>query len=159
MDTSSDITEKAINILLNYLTQNKYRKTPERFAILKAAYSFEGFFTTDDISSILEKDHFHVSLATIYNTLNLLMEIKLVSAIRINKAIRYKAEFTGDGCYSVCTLCGQVTKISSPEVDEIFRNVRTKRFRKENYTFSIYGICSKCQGALTRKNNKRKNKE
>lgn len=67
------------NILSNYLEQNTLRKTPERFAILDAVYSMDGHFTLDELGEKLnDEERFPVSRATLYNTLKLFMELRLV---------------------------------------------------------------------------------
>lgn len=38
-------------ILDNYLEQNNYRKTPERFAILDAVYSFNSYFQYKNLAT------------------------------------------------------------------------------------------------------------
>ena len=63
-----------VRILDNYLEMNNHRKTPERYAILRAVYHMEGHFTIDELGEKLaEDDKFPVSRATLYNTLNLFM--------------------------------------------------------------------------------------
>ena len=66
-------------ILDSYLEMNNHRKTPERYAILRAVYNTNGHFTLDELGEKLMKEYkFPVSRATLYNTLNLFMELRLV---------------------------------------------------------------------------------
>ena len=66
-------------ILDSYLEVNNHRKTPERYAILDAVYSTDGHFTLDELGEKLATEYkFPVSRATLYNTLNLFMELRLV---------------------------------------------------------------------------------
>ncbi len=66
-------------ILDNYLEANNRRKTPERYAILEAVYDTNGHFTLEDLSEKLaEESRFPDSRATLYNTLKLFMELRLV---------------------------------------------------------------------------------
>ncbi len=67
------------NILTSYLELNKHRKTPERFTILDAVYSMSGHFSLEELGDKLTNDYnFPVSRATLYNTLRLLIELRLV---------------------------------------------------------------------------------
>ena len=53
-------------ILDNYLEMNNHRKTPERYAILKAIYSINGHFTLEELNDRLSKElKFPVSRATL----------------------------------------------------------------------------------------------
>ena len=66
-------------ILDNYLEMNNHRKTLERYTILRAIYGMNGHFTLEELNARLLKEmNFHVSRATMYNTLNLFMELRLV---------------------------------------------------------------------------------
>lgn len=45
-------------ILTKYLDENKLRKTPERFAVLDAVYSFNDHFSIQELSEKIEKVDF-----------------------------------------------------------------------------------------------------
>ena len=140
-------------ILTEYLELNNYRKTPERYAILDAIYSINGHFTLDELNAKLEEEcHFPVSRATLYNTLKLFMESRLVMRHRFQGATKYEACYY-NGCHShqVCTICGKVVEIKSPEVSAAINDLHLKRFRKDGFSLYIYGVCSACQARLTRK--------
>ena len=148
-----------VRILDNYLEMNNHRKTPERYAILRAVYRMDGHFTIDELGAKLaENDKFPVSRATLYNTLNLFMELRLVIRHRFQGTTKYEAcRSDNNHCHQICTVCGKVTEIKAPEVVEAIEGMHLKRFRKDGFSLYIYGICSACQGALTRKSKKRNN--
>jgi len=140
------------NILTSYLELNKHRKTPERFTILDAVYSINGHFTLEELGDKLVNDYnFPVSRATLYNTLKLFIELRLVVRHRFQTTTKYEACYDNDShCHQVCTVCGKVTEVKSPQVIEAINNMHTKRFRKDGFTLYVYGICSTCQAKLTR---------
>ena len=142
-------------ILDSYLEMNNHRKTPERYAILRAVYETDGHFTLDELGEKLVKKYkFPVSRATLYNTLNLFMELRLVIRHRFQGTTKYEACYDSDShCHQMCTVCGKVTEIRSPEVAEAIDMLHLKRFRKDGFTLYIYGICSTCQARLTRMKN------
>ena len=148
-------------ILNNYLQLNNRRKTPERYAILDAVYDINGHFTLEELSEKLtEENKFPVSRATLYNTLKLFMELRLVIRHRFQGQTKYEACYDNNShSHQICTVCGKVTEIKSPQISETISNMRLKRFRKEGYSLYIYGICSTCQARITRtkKNIKLKN--
>jgi Fur family ferric uptake transcriptional regulator len=148
-------------ILDGYLEMNNHRKTPERYAILRAVYNTDGHFTLDELGEKLAKEYkFPVSRATLYNTLNLFLELRLVIRHRFQGTTKYEASYDSDShCHQMCTVCGKVTEIRSPQIVEAIDLLHLKRFRKDGFTLYIYGICSTCQGKLTRmKNAKKKSK-
>ena len=91
-------------ILDNYLEMNNHRKTPERYAILKAVYCMEGHFTLEDLGQKLSDDYrFPVSRATLYNTLNLFMELRLVIRHRFQGTTTYEV-YGESHCHQICTV-------------------------------------------------------
>ncbi|MDE7456523.1 MAG: transcriptional repressor [Prevotella sp.] len=155
-----DIKATVKNILTSYLELNKYRKTPERFTILDAVYSTSGHFTLDELNEKLVTEYnFPVSRATLYNTLKLFLELRLVIRHRLQSTTKYEACYDNNShSHQVCTMCGKVTEIKSPQVIDAINKMHTKRFRKDGFTLYIYGICSTCQAKMTRKAKEEKKK-
>lgn len=150
-------------ILTNYLETNSHRKTPERFAILDTIYSINGHFTLEELGEKLaEERNFPVSRATLYNTLKLFMELRLVIRHRFQGTTKYEACYDNNShSHQICTVCGKVTEIKSAEIVRVIGNLHLKRFRKDGFSLYIYGICSTCQAKITRQKSndtKQKNK-
>ena len=139
-------------ILNNYLEVNNRSKTPERYAILDAVYDINGHFTLEELSDKLaEENKFPVSRATLYNTLKLFMELRLVIRHRFQGQTKYEACYDNNShSHQICTVCGKVTEIKSPQISETISSMHLKRFRKDGYSLYIYGICSTCQAKITR---------
>jgi len=149
-------------ILDNYLELNNHRRTPERYAILDAVYSINGHFTLEELGRRLSNEnHFPVSRATLYNTMRLFMELRLVIRHRFQGTTKYEACYDNDShCHQICTVCGKVTEVKSMEISEAINNLHLRRFRKDGFSLYIYGICSSCQAKLTRqKSSKAKQKQ
>ena len=147
------------NILTSYLEQNKLRKTPERFAILDAVYSINGHFTLDELGEkLIQEQHFPVSRATLYNTLKLFMELRLVVRHRFQGSTKYEGCYDANSSHShqICTVCGRVAEFKSQQINDAIASQHLKRFHKDGFSLYIYGICSTCQAKLTRQATKRK---
>jgi Fur family ferric uptake transcriptional regulator len=151
-DRKYSVRQAVEGILDRYLETNKHRKTPERYAILRAVYSFDGHFSLDELSEMLSVDYkFPVSRATLYNTLNLFMELRLVIRHRFQGTTKYEACYADNShCHQICTVCGKVSEFRSPEIEDAIEQTKLKRFRKDGFTLYIYGICSTCQASITR---------
>ena len=140
-------------ILDNYLEMNNHRKTPERYTILKAIYSMNGHFTLVELNEKLSSElNFPVSRATLYNTLNLFLELRLVIRHRFQGTTKYEACYDNNSqCHQICTMCGKVTEVKSPEIIQAVDNMHLRRFRKDGFTLYVYGVCSTCQSKITRR--------
>ena len=146
-------------ILDNYLEMNNHRKTLERYTILRAIYYTNGHFTLEELNERLREMNFHVSRATMYNTLNLFMELRLIIRHRFQGTTKYEACYDNSShCHQICTMCGKVMEIKSPEISVAVENMHTKRFRKDGFTLYIYGVCSTCQTKITKKKKQKNNK-
>lgn len=147
-------------ILTQYLEDNHLRKTPERFAILDTIYSVNTPFTIRELGLLLEKDHFPVSVATLYNCINLLIQLKLVASHKLNTTTVYEASYNKEKIIrQICLVCGKMQELRSPMVMKGVEETRLHRFRMSGFTLNIYGTCSTCQARITRmknKNNKKK---
>ena len=138
-------------ILDNYLETNHRRKTSERYAILDTVYSMGGHFTLEQLEACLIERKFFVCRATLYNTLRLFIELRLIMRHHLLDGTRYEACYANSNhCHQICTVCGKVTEIHVPNIARAVENVHLKRFRKDGFSLYIYGVFSACQGKITR---------
>ena len=73
------ILDEVKKILNKHLEIKGLRKTPERYAIIDEIYSFNKHFSADELYSKMINKKYRVSRATIYNTLELLVSLELVT--------------------------------------------------------------------------------
>jgi Fur family ferric uptake transcriptional regulator len=97
-------------LFTEYLTEKKLRKTEERYAIFKEICAFPGHFDVCMLSDRLEQDNFHVSKATLYNTLDVLVDAGLVVRHQITvQSVQYELRIYADThLHLVCTRCGAI---------------------------------------------------
>ncbi len=65
-------------VLRQYLQERGLRNTPERYTILEEIYELEHHFNVDDLYLIMMQKKYHVSKATIYNTIEIFLDAGLI---------------------------------------------------------------------------------
>lgn len=147
MESSESTKNTVKQILSEYLTKHSMRKTPERFAILDKIYSIKGHFDVETIYSMLIEDNYHVSKATIYNNIGILLDCKLVIRHQFGgSTTQYEKSYkAGVHNHFICTKCGIVKEFTDTNIKRAIHNKHIKDFTVESYTLYVYGICDKCK--------------
>ncbi len=153
MDKDNKIRDIVKQKFTDYLTANKCRKTPERYAILDLIYSKSGHFDMDALYEEMNTQHFRVSRATLYNTMQLLLDCKLVLKHQFGSNLSYyeKAYNNDFHHHLICSHCGNVQEYKDNELKAAIQNKKIKRFTPTLYSLYIFGICSKCSAAMKKK--------
>ncbi len=143
------IKEKVKDIFTRYLTINKHRKTPERFAILNYVYDMNTHFEMETLYQTIINDNFQISKATLYNTMNLLLDCGLVHKHQFgSNTANYERAYGNDNHdHIICTVCGQVLEQTNENLFTKTMQKKIKKFTIHHYSMYIYGICSKCSHA------------
>ena len=138
-----------------YLQSRGLRRTQERFAILDAIYSIEGHFTLEELMDIMNANKFHVSRATLYNTMDLLTEAHLVIRHKFANSSQYEKSYNmTTHFHRICMSCGRVSEVRDEKLRQAIENAHSKGFTIVHSAFYMYGICSKCVASKRRLSSK-----
>ena len=132
-----------------YLESRKMRKTSERFAILDKIYTSSAHIDVVTLRQAMLADGFQVSRATVYNTLDLLIEAGLVRRITLGDGVaRYERVIQANNHHHlICTRCGKVKEMKAVEVVGELLSRKPRSFEPMYYSLYIYGLCSRCAKA------------
>ncbi len=131
------------------LKDNGLKFTKQRDIILKTLYSNTGHFTPEELLSIIKKDYpkLTIGIATIYRTLGLLEESKIVDSISFGaKGKKYEIGVKAHHDHLVCIECAKLIEFLD-ETIELQQELIAKKFdfKMTGHNMNIMGICKECQ--------------
>ncbi len=138
--------EQVRQIFTAYLERKELRKTSERYAILEEIYSYDGHFDVELLYDKMKGKNYQVSRATVYNTLDLLVECDLVSKHQFGKNL---AQFEKSYGYRqhdhlICTDCNKVVEFCDPRIQNIQNTVEELlHFNVVHHSLILYASCKK----------------
>ena len=149
MEASQKLRKKVKDEFMEYLTLHKHRKTPERFAILDHIYTTKGHFDMDSLYKSMIDVNFRVSRATLYNTIDLLLDCGLVVKHQFGGNMsKYERAYGNENHdHLLSTTCGQAWETKNSDLLTQAQLKKIKKFKVSYYSMYIYGTCSKCSHA------------
>ena len=140
-----------IRLFSRYLREQGLPVTQQREAVAEVVFSSNEHLSVDDIEQELRSGGEKLGKATIYRTLDLLVESKLVEEHDFGEGFkRYEHRLSREPVHEhlICLECGQVTEFQSSEVQRIEADVTAQHgFRPSRHRLEIYGLCRSCHEA------------
>lgn len=143
--------EERIDRIKQQLHTHSYKLTPQREVTVRVLLeNEEDHLSAEDVYLLVKEKFPEIGLATVYRTLELLSELKIVHKINFGDGVaRY--DFLHEGAehlhhHLICIHCGSVDEIMEDLLDEVEKKVEKDfNFNILDHRLTFHGICHRCK--------------
>jgi Fur family ferric uptake transcriptional regulator len=136
----------AIIGLAEQLKANGHKLTPARLAVIEVLEREPEHLNHNQILEEGKKIYPKLSRATVYRTMDLLVELKLVRPLYLNDPTQRFVSAAGGHHHLICTNCDATYEFDHCTVDELARELAQKyNFQILNHLLEFQGLCQSCR--------------
>ena len=144
----SQMASKELEVLEDYIVQNKLKITKQRRAVLNAFTECENHVSAEELYNIVTASEPRVGLATVYRTLALLTQSGLASELDFGDGQkRYEHKYMhSHHDHMICTECGKIIEFNHPLIEKFQEEVASRNgFTITSHKLDMFGLCSECR--------------
>lgn len=139
--------EEKLNDFIRIARERGYKLTPQRLAVFRTLVLRKDHPRADDIYQQVKKKYPMISLATIYKTLEVLMDIGLVSELGYREE---GCRYDGNVNLHANLVCLKCKVIKDIDIDNLSK-IESLVSARSGHTIigsrvEFYGYCSECEG-------------
>ena len=134
--------------LAEKLKQAGYKLTPARLAVIEVLETYSKHLNHSQILEEGKQIYPGLSRATVYRTMELLVELNLVRPLYMHDAAQRFISASGGHHHLVCSGCGKTIEFDHCTVAQLARELSRKhRFQIFSHLLEFQGLCHTCWGS------------
>lgn len=132
--------------LAQQLKSAGYKLTRPRLAVIEVLETYPEHLSHSQILIEGQKIYPKLSRATVYRTMELLVELSLLRPLYLNDPTQRFVSATGGHHHLVCTNCGTTIEFDYCSADQLTQELSTKyEFQIQSHLLEFQGVCRDCQ--------------
>ncbi|MEM7343991.1 MAG: Fur family transcriptional regulator [Chloroflexota bacterium] len=122
-----------------------YKLTPARLAVIDVLENHEDHLSHDQILVEGKKIYAKLSRATVYRTMDLLVNLNLMRALYLNDATQRFISAEGGHHHLICTGCETTIEFDHCTISQLAQDLSTQYgFQIRNHLLEFQGLCEDC---------------
>lgn len=145
------IMDWSLSELKNKLKEKGLKLTTQRRAVLEIMQKHNGqHLTAEEIYSKVKEICPEIGLATVYRTIQLLEEMKLVERLSLDDGFNRYEIANGNNDHHhhhlICEYCGKIIEVEEDLMDAIEKQIEAQyKFTVTGHKVKFYGYCQSCE--------------
>ena len=142
------VDEKILEKFKKILHKESLKVTPQRIAVLEEMLKDMGHRESEEIYFSIKEQNINVSRATVYRTLDILVQNKFVRKLNLGDGrARYENKVGGHHHdHMICNSCGLIIEFVDPQIEKLQDVIAEKnKFILTNHIHQLFGICQDCK--------------
>ena len=140
--------KKLMDNFKTVLRKEGLKITPQRVAILKEIIKDKGHRESEEIYFAIKSSKTHVSRATVYRTLDILVQNNFVRKLNIGDGReRYESKINSlHHDHLICEICHNIIEFVDQDIEMLQDEIANKyQFSLTRHVHQLFGICKECR--------------
>ena len=142
------VDQKLLNRFKETLKKEGLKYTPQRTAVLEEIIKDKGHRESEEIYLALKKRGQHVSRATVYRTMDILVNNGFARKMNLGDGrARYESKVNSPHHdHLVCMDCGLIVEFMDQKIEDLQDKIAIQyNFQLKRHIHQLFGLCKKCQ--------------
>lgn len=130
----------------HFIAHNGLRHSTQREQVAKVFFATRTHIGIEDLYKKVQKINPKVGIATVYRTLNLLVESGLAQKRDFEAgAVTYEPTPEQHHDHLICTSCRSIVEFHNERIEQLQEEIaKTHKFTLQSHKMELYGLCPKC---------------